>query len=232
MELLRRTLPPRLAKVTDQTDEARVAWLIGEHAFQTLAKSGIGVPECAGRVLPVGGGASASVALAPETAPFVAMVAGTMEAGRSSRPHVSRLPARGWATRPTSTRPASSRAGPRSASRSTSAPCRRKCATTTSVACRIPRAAIPVRRPSRGCISAVTPTASCGAYAGKTPARSMARTVVAEGREVGRCAPRSRWRIARSAWRCCAARCRPATRSWREGGPRLVVGLPFGPAGA
>jgi len=79
LELLRRTLPPRLAKVTDQTDEAGVAWLIGEHAFQTLAKSGIGVPEGAGRVLPVGGGASASVVLAPETAPFVAMVAGTME---------------------------------------------------------------------------------------------------------------------------------------------------------
>ncbi len=77
-ELLRRSIPPRLAKVTDVTDESAAAWLVGDHAFQTLAKAGIGVPEAAGRVVALGDGAGA-VALAPETAPFVALVAGDAE---------------------------------------------------------------------------------------------------------------------------------------------------------
>jgi folate-binding protein YgfZ len=78
-ELLRRSIPPRLAQVTDVTDEAAAAWLVGEHAFQTLAKAGIGVPEAAGRVVPLSG-EGGMVALAPETAPFVALVAGAVDA--------------------------------------------------------------------------------------------------------------------------------------------------------
>src|SRR5687768_8857529 len=54
LELFRRQLPPRLARVTDLTGHARVAWLIGAHAFQTLAESGIGMPESSGRVASVG----------------------------------------------------------------------------------------------------------------------------------------------------------------------------------
>ncbi len=92
VELFKRSLPPRLAKVTDLTEEAGVAWLLGEQAFQTLAKSGIGMPEGAGRVVAVSGGAAASLALAPETAPFVALVAGTTEAVESA---ASRLEAAG-----------------------------------------------------------------------------------------------------------------------------------------
>ena len=42
LELFRRQLPPRLARVTDLTGEARVAWLVGAHGFQTLAESGRG----------------------------------------------------------------------------------------------------------------------------------------------------------------------------------------------
>jgi folate-binding protein YgfZ len=79
LELFRRALPPRLARLTDLSDEARVAWLIGEHAFQTLAKSGIRVPEGAGRVSAMDVGASPAVALAPESAPFVAFLVGPAE---------------------------------------------------------------------------------------------------------------------------------------------------------
>ncbi|HYC32927.1 MAG TPA: hypothetical protein VEB59_11615 [Gemmatimonadales bacterium] len=78
LEIFGRTLPPRLARLTDATEESRVAWLVGEHAFRVLLKSGIGVPESAGRVVaPAGSGAAGTVvALAPETAPFVALLAG------------------------------------------------------------------------------------------------------------------------------------------------------------
>jgi hypothetical protein len=43
-----------VARATDLTDELRVAWLLGDRGFQTLAKSGIGVPEGAGRAAEVG----------------------------------------------------------------------------------------------------------------------------------------------------------------------------------
>ena len=79
LDIFRRTLPPRLARVTDPGDDGAVAWLVGEHAFQTLAQSGIRTPEGAGRVtLACEGEAGAEVlaALAPETAPFVAALAG------------------------------------------------------------------------------------------------------------------------------------------------------------
>jgi tRNA-modifying protein YgfZ len=80
LELFQRALPPRLARVTDLTDEARVAWLVGEHAFRTLAKSGIRAPDGAGRVARTDGETAPTVALAPETAPFVALLVGPAEA--------------------------------------------------------------------------------------------------------------------------------------------------------
>ncbi len=77
LELFRRQLPPRLAKVADQTDQARVAWLLGAHGFQTLASSGVPLPEATGRIASVGGEVSpVALALAPETAPFVALAVG------------------------------------------------------------------------------------------------------------------------------------------------------------
>ena len=90
-ELLRRSIPPRLASLTDVTDESAAAWLVGDHAFQTLAKAGLGTPEGAGRVVALGDGAGA-VALAPETAPFVALVAGNVEVVQAA---VGRLEAAG-----------------------------------------------------------------------------------------------------------------------------------------
>jgi folate-binding protein YgfZ len=77
LELFRRQLPPRLAKVVDLTGESRVAWLIGARAFQTLAESGVAMPESTGRVVSVGGEISpVALALAPEMAPFVALAVG------------------------------------------------------------------------------------------------------------------------------------------------------------
>jgi tRNA-modifying protein YgfZ len=94
-ELFRRQLPPRLARVTDLTGQASVAWLLGAHGFQVLAKSGIGCPESAGRAIGVGGELSpVAVALAPETAPFVALAVGLTPA---LEPLVARLKAAGAA---------------------------------------------------------------------------------------------------------------------------------------
>ncbi len=93
LELFTRQLPPRLARATDLTGPATVAWLLGAHAFQALAKSGVGSPESAGRVVSVGGELSpVSVALAPESAPFVALVVGLTPA---VEPLVTRLEAAG-----------------------------------------------------------------------------------------------------------------------------------------
>jgi tRNA-modifying protein YgfZ len=76
-EIFQRTLPPRLARVTDLTGEGRVAWLLGGHGFQTLVRSGMRTPEGAGRVVSIGGDLSpVALALAPEPAPFVAMAVG------------------------------------------------------------------------------------------------------------------------------------------------------------
>jgi len=80
-EIFARALPPRLARATDLTGELRVAWLLGERGFQTLAKSGIGAPEGAGRVVEVAGnGDPVLVALAPEAAPFAALLVGPVPA--------------------------------------------------------------------------------------------------------------------------------------------------------
>ncbi|HEX6105970.1 MAG TPA: hypothetical protein VFZ26_10315 [Gemmatimonadales bacterium] len=77
LEIFRRSLPPRLARVTDGGEDTRVAWILGDHGFHTLAQSGIRTPEAAGRVAPASDQvAETMVALAPERAPFVALLAG------------------------------------------------------------------------------------------------------------------------------------------------------------
>ena len=92
-ELFTRQLPPRLARTTDLTGQAAVAWVLGAHGFQVLAKSGVGAPESAGRVASVGGELSpVAVALAPESAPFVALAVGLAPA---VEPLVGRLMAAG-----------------------------------------------------------------------------------------------------------------------------------------
>ncbi len=96
LELFTRQLPPRLARTTDLTGQATAAWVLGSHGFQVLAKSGVGVPESAGRVVSIGGELSpVAVALAPETAPFVALAVGLAPA---VEPIVARLKAAGAVT--------------------------------------------------------------------------------------------------------------------------------------
>src|SRR5512147_2032039 len=92
-ELFTRQLPPRLARATDLTGQATVVWLVGGHGFQVLAKSGVGTPEAAARVVSVGGELSpVVVALAPESAPFVALAVGLTPA---VEPVIGRLVAAG-----------------------------------------------------------------------------------------------------------------------------------------
>jgi len=88
LELFRRQLPPRLARVTDLTGQACVLWLIGSRAYQTLATCGVEVPEGAGRVKSVGGELSpVALGLPPEGAYFGALAAGAEAAiaGLSSK---------------------------------------------------------------------------------------------------------------------------------------------------
>ncbi|HEX2637616.1 MAG TPA: hypothetical protein VHL81_10825 [Gemmatimonadales bacterium] len=88
-----RALPPRLARATDLTGQATVAWLVGAQGFQVLAKSGVGAPESAGRVASIGGELSpVALALAPESAPFAALAVGLTPA---IEPVVARLLAAG-----------------------------------------------------------------------------------------------------------------------------------------
>jgi folate-binding protein YgfZ len=78
LDLFARQLPPRLARVHDLTGEARVAWLVGEHSFQTLVKAGLGpLPESAGRVTVIDTvRGRLIVALATEVAPFAGLIIG------------------------------------------------------------------------------------------------------------------------------------------------------------
>jgi len=80
-DIFRRGLPPRLARASDETETSAVAWVLGEHGFHTLAQSAIGTPEASGRVVEHdGGGGALLVALAPEGAPFAALLAGPVPA--------------------------------------------------------------------------------------------------------------------------------------------------------
>lgn len=78
--IFQRGLPPRLAMAEDTTDASAVAWILGERGFHTLVQSGIGAPDMAGQVLEQGGARDPLlVALAPEGAPFAALVAGPVQ---------------------------------------------------------------------------------------------------------------------------------------------------------
>jgi folate-binding protein YgfZ len=73
--IFQRGLPPRLARAEDATDASAVAWILGDRGFHTLILSGIGAPDTAGRVSEQG---PLLVALAPDGAPFAALVAGPL----------------------------------------------------------------------------------------------------------------------------------------------------------
>jgi folate-binding protein YgfZ len=78
LDLFTRQLPPRLARFADLTGESKVAWLVGEHAFQSLIKAGLGpLPESAGRVTVIDTvRGRLIVALGTDVAPFAGMIIG------------------------------------------------------------------------------------------------------------------------------------------------------------
>lgn len=84
LELFRRQVPPRLARVTDATDRMHAAWLLGSQAFAALARSSVKpLPEAAGRTVGVGyAEGRLLLGLAPEAAPFAALALGPAAAVR------------------------------------------------------------------------------------------------------------------------------------------------------
>ncbi|HEU4700535.1 MAG TPA: hypothetical protein VFS40_15225 [Gemmatimonadales bacterium] len=81
LELFRRTLPPRLARVADRTGEWRVLWCVGAQGFTSLARAGLApLPEACARAtrVPAGAGDAGDVALAlgTERAWFAALAVG------------------------------------------------------------------------------------------------------------------------------------------------------------
>ena len=76
-DIFQKSLPPRLAKASDLTGESAVAWVLGANGFHTLVQSGVGTPDAAGRVSRQDGtGGPLLVALAPDAAPFAALLSG------------------------------------------------------------------------------------------------------------------------------------------------------------
>lgn len=77
-ELFQRTLPPRLARVSDQSSEMKVLWLVGGGAFEALVKAGLGpLPSAAGRVTVIDTvRGRLLVALGHDTTPFAAFLVG------------------------------------------------------------------------------------------------------------------------------------------------------------
>ena len=75
-DLLRRQLPPRLARVTDRSAELAVLWLLGARRRNGLGPLGtLGDPPAPGRLLTIeGDGGSRVVATGPRSAPFAVLV--------------------------------------------------------------------------------------------------------------------------------------------------------------
>jgi folate-binding protein YgfZ len=76
--VFQKTLPPRLARVTDLTTEMGVAWLVGPGAFEALVRAGLGpLPEAAGQAAVIDTvHGRLLVALGQDDAPFGAFLAG------------------------------------------------------------------------------------------------------------------------------------------------------------
>jgi folate-binding protein YgfZ len=78
LELFRKSLPPRLAAVTDRTGEWHALWCVGAQGFATLARAGLGtLPEACGRTtrLALAAGPLA-LALGTDRAYFAALAVG------------------------------------------------------------------------------------------------------------------------------------------------------------
>jgi folate-binding protein YgfZ len=75
LALLARSLPPRLARVTDQTDEWRAVWFLGSGSRERIARGlGTSVPAT-GRAIPAGD-TGLILAAGPPAAPFALLLCG------------------------------------------------------------------------------------------------------------------------------------------------------------
>jgi folate-binding protein YgfZ len=72
--IFRRSIPPRLARITDRTDDTAVLRIAGAHASAVAVAAGLPVPPAAGRIIEVAEGVAFEVARASEQAPFVIQV--------------------------------------------------------------------------------------------------------------------------------------------------------------
>jgi folate-binding Fe-S cluster repair protein YgfZ len=147
LDLFRRQLPPRLAKVTDKTESDRTIWLLGQRAQETLGAAGLAFPADNGRAqrpsrarTPWRPGRPSS----RETTERLRAIAESLERAGARRTGPDDLEAArilaGW---PAPGREIDSRR------------CRRKCASRRSAACRTRRGATSARKPWRGSTSAV-----------------------------------------------------------------------------
>jgi folate-binding protein YgfZ len=77
-ETFQRSLPPRLARVANQSSEMKVLWLVGRGAFESLVRAGLGpLPSAAGRVTVIDTvRGRLLVALGHDTTPFTAFLVG------------------------------------------------------------------------------------------------------------------------------------------------------------
>jgi folate-binding protein YgfZ len=77
LETFQRSLPPRLAQLTDRTGEDGVLLVLGEQAFEVLRALPVHLPEAAGRLVEHTTGALAlTIARPPHPTYFQAMIAG------------------------------------------------------------------------------------------------------------------------------------------------------------
>lgn len=75
MMILQRSIPPRLARSSDRTEDTAVLRIAGAHAVAVMGAAGLPVPHAPNRVMEgTAGGVSLEVARASEVAPFVFQV--------------------------------------------------------------------------------------------------------------------------------------------------------------
>src|SRR5213593_3538687 len=75
MTILQRSVPPRLARSSDRTDDTTVLRIAGAHAVAVMGAAGIPVPHAANRVMEASaGGIALEVARTSDVAPFVFQV--------------------------------------------------------------------------------------------------------------------------------------------------------------
>ena len=82
LDLFRKQLPPRLARLTDRSDSDRVIWLLGQRAQEVLGAAGLPWPAEPGRVSPLPPDAAAGARLARPhpLSPWAGIITGERDA--------------------------------------------------------------------------------------------------------------------------------------------------------